>query len=384
MPIYLKKQFIIAVYILLALITAFKQYHKGSYNNYKIYKYTFINAVEQKPLYANYPANYDDSNHYGPIFSFVIAPFAILPDGLGCILWNIFNALLFLYGIYSLPFNSKYKGIISLLCFHEALVALISFQFNVGLTGLILISFSAIIKQKEIKSALAIVLGTLIKLYGIVGLAFFFFSKNKIRWILAGICFFVLLTFLPSILNNFSFTASSYKEWYSSLVVKNQLNASLNSYQDISLMGIFRRTLHNAAIPNLPFLITGLIIYSLPFLRISKYDNINYRLLLLASTLIFVVIFSSGSESPTYIIAFTGVVIWFMVQNRPYSKFIWALFIFAFILTTMSPSDLFPKILRDTYVRPYALKALPCALIWITIIYQMLFSELKINKLNYE
>lgn len=384
MPFYFKKQFIIGIYILLAVITAFKQYHRGNYNNYKIYKYTYVNSVEQKPLYAQHPLHYFDSNHYGPFFAFVIFPFALLPDGLGCILWNICNALLFCYGLYSLPFNQKTKGLIALLCFHEALVALLSFQFNVGLTGLILISFTAIINEKEIKSAFAIVLGTLVKIYGVVGLAFFFFSKHKIKWIAAGLGFFLVLTLLPFVINNLGFTINAYKDWYVSLVEKNQANAGLGSYQDISLMGIFRRVFQNPLIPTWPFLVPGLILYGLPLLRTSLYKNLDFRLLMLASTMIFVVIFSTGSESPTYVIAFTGVVIWFVIQPRPYNKWIFALFIFALVLTSLSPSDLFPAYLRNTYVRPYALKALPCVLVWLTIIYQMLFSTIKENKVVYE
>ena len=99
--------------------------------------------------------------------------------------------------------------------------------------------------------------------------------------------------------------------------------------------------------------------------------------MLLASVLIFTVIFSSGSESPTYIIAFTGVSIWFMVQASPKSKGILFLFVFAFLLTSMSPSDLFPKIIRDTYIKPYSLKAFPCVLVWLIIIYQMLTIDFK-------
>lgn len=46
--------------------------------------------------------------------------------------------------------------------------------------------------------------------------------------------------------------------------------------------------------------------------------------------------------------------------------------VFDFVLTSLSPSDLFPKYLRDEFVRPYALKALPCAIIWIKLICEML------------
>jgi hypothetical protein len=97
----------------------------------------------------------------------------------------------------------------------------------------------------------------------------------------------------------------------------------------------------------------------------------------LASVLIFTVIFSSGSESPTYIIAFVGVAIWFVIQPKPISNFYVALLIFAFLLTSLSPSDLIPTYLKDNYIRPYALKALPCVLIWLAIVYEMLINKFK-------
>lgn len=93
---------------------------------------------------------------------------------------------------------------------------------------------------------------------------------------------------------------------------------------------------------------------------------------MLASVLLFTVIFSSGSESPTYIIAFVGVAIWFSIKQTPISKLDWFLLIFALLLTSLSPSDLFPKFVRENYIKPYALKALPCVLIWFKISYELL------------
>ena len=54
------------------------------------------------------------------------------------------------------------------------------------------------------------------------------------------------------------------------------------------------------------------------------------------------------------------------------------LFVFCFILTSLSPTDIFPSYIRKTYVIPYALKALPCVLIWFKIVWEQLtldFSE---------
>jgi hypothetical protein len=142
-------------------------------------------------------------------------------------------------------------------------------------------------------------------------------------------------------------------------------------------MGMVRRFFQDSTIPNLPFLIGGVFLFGLQYLRINEYKEQAYRLMLLASVLIFTVIFSSGSESPTYIIAFVGVAIWFVIQPKPISNFYIGLLIFALILTSLSPSDLIPKYLKDNYIRPYALKALPCVLIWLAVVYEMLKNKFK-------
>jgi hypothetical protein len=380
----LDKRFIFVLFLLVAIVTALKQYMSGSFNNYLIFKYTFWHTINGQILYGEYPTEYMDSNHYGPLFAIIIAPFAVLPDALGMTLWNVANALLLFFGFYSLPLSTTKKSLIALICLHEALGALLSFQFNVGLTGLILLSFSYTVKQQETKAALAIVIGTLVKIYGVVGLAFFFFSLHKWRLIFMGLLVTGILFILPMVLHSAEFTVQSYVDWYERLAYKNSHNTT-SIMQDISLMGIVRRISGNPQLPNSIFLAGGIILFALPYLRVKQYKYLGFRLMLLASTLIFVVIFSSGSESPTYIIAFAGVAIWFVIQPTPKPAWVIGLFIFAILLTTLSPSDLFPKFIRENYIKPYALKALPCVLIWFAIVYQMLKEDFKqYTRLNHD
>ena len=82
-------------------------------------------------------------------------------------------------------------------------------------------------------------------------------------------------------------------------------------------MGIIRRVLNDEYFSNIPILLSGLLLFGLPYLRISQYKNKAFQVMLLASVLIFTVIFSTGSESPTYIIAFVGVALWFVLQPKP-------------------------------------------------------------------
>ncbi|RZK67583.1 MAG: DUF2029 domain-containing protein [Pedobacter sp.] len=374
--VFLKKlindrRFIFAVWILLAVIAALKQYTKGSYNNYLIFKHVYVHAVERLNLYLTYPDQYGDTNHYGPFFSLIMAPFAVLPDAIGTILWQVANTVFLYFAIKQLPLTYRKVNAVYWIIAHELLTALFSFQFNISIAAIIVLTFALIEKQKNFWAAMLIMLGTFVKLYGIVGLAFFFFAKNKLKFIIGGLAAFAILFVLPMAISSPGYILQSYQDWYNSLVHKNDINVSLTSFQDISVMGMARRISGNVELSNTPFLLGGLVLFGLPYLRVKQYKYLAFRLMLLSSTLIFTVIFSSGSESPTYIIAFAGVAIWFVLQRGPKNSWTIALFIFAFILTSLSPTDIFPRAAKE-FIRLYSLKALPCVIIWLIVIYQMM------------
>jgi Glycosyltransferase family 87 len=374
---FTEKKYIISLWFVVTLVSVIKQLLLEKYNNYNIFKGVFYHTINKLDIYGLYPSEYFDQNHYGPIFSLFIAPFALLPDYLGLPLWGLFNAGVLIYAIMQLPLKSSQINAVLWICLHEFLTTLLGVQFNPIMAAIIILSFVNIEKSKDVWATMFIVLGLFIKLYGIVGLAFFFFSKNKIKFILSFIMWSIIFFILPMVITSPEFIINTYTNWYHDLLAKNTENTSLTSYQDICLMGMVRRIFNDISIPNLPFLIIGLILFGLQYLRIKEYKQETFRLMLLASTMIFTVIFSTGSESPTYIIAFIGVAIWFVIQPKPISNFYLFLFIFAMVLTSFSPSDLVPRFIRDQYIKPYALKALPCVIIWFLIIYEMYFFKFK-------
>ncbi|MDQ7948294.1 MAG: glycosyltransferase family 87 protein [Pedobacter sp.] len=370
-----QKRTIICVYILLAVVASLKQYLHGSYNNYLIFKYVFWHTWEQKPLYLLDQA-YLDSNHYGPFFSIIIAPFALLPDSLGTLLWNLANTIVLLIGIFKLPLPENHKKIIAWICSHECLTSLLSFQFNVGITGLILLSFVYMEKQQSFKAALYLVIGFLVKLYGIVAFAFFLFNKKKLNFLGAVGVVLIVLFCLPMLLSSPSFMVQSYVDWFHSLTAKS-LDNEVNLMADISFLGFIRKTfglhinvLYGCALAGLLLLIA--------LMRSGMYRFKQYRMLILSYVLLCLVLFNTNVESPTYIIGFVGLAIWFILVEK--STYTYALLIFAIILTSFSPSDLFPKFIRQQYVIPYALKAVPCILIWFDVAYRLLFVKFRENK----
>ena len=336
-----------------------------------VYKYGFINVIHQQNTFGPQPQHFNDLYHYGPVFAILMAPFALLPHGAGVILWVLFNAWILYKAIKTLPFSETQQTIILLMCAHELMTSSSNVEINPLIGALIIFSFTFIRDKKDMWAALVIILGTFIKLYGVVGLAFFFLCDNKLKFIGWLLIWSVVMFVLPMAISSPAYIIKTYHDWYFDLLEKNKSNIG-PSLQDISAMGLIRNIFNYRQLSNIVVIIPGILLFSTWYFRVNCFKNVQYQLLLLASTLIFVIIFSSSSESPTYIIAFAGVAIWFMNLNRPVTPLEIFLLVLALILTSMSPSDLFPRSIKMNYVVPYKLKALPCVLIWLKIIHETL------------
>ena len=349
-------------------------------NNYLIFKYTTIHAIDGENMYGEHPGEYLDKNHYGPFFALLFAPFALLPNWLGHLLWvgSLTGSLY--YVIRQLPLEEWQKNGIMLICFNDLLTASFNVQFNIAIAAMIVYTFVLIWQRKEWWASLPILVGTFVKLYGIVGFGFFFFVKNKWKFIAGAAIWTIVLFVIPMVLSSPQYVIDMYFQWYKYLVIKNTENVSLTSWQDISIIGFVRRLFQDPTIPSTPFLLTMVVLYGLTFLRISQYKNPAYQFLLLASTLIFPVLFSSASESSTYIIVFVGIAIWFVIQPQHDWK-VWSLLIFAFVFGSLNTVDIYPQVMR-TWLRVHSIKALPCTLIWLRILYEMMCSDLKNYKVG--
>ncbi|WP_448698625.1 glycosyltransferase family 87 protein [Mucilaginibacter sp. AW1-3] len=369
--LFTNQTFVLVLFFGLSLFFALKQDLLHVYNNYKIYKYTFYDLIHQQNLFLQYPQYFEDKNHYGPVFAVVIAPFYFLPDSIAVMLWSLFNTFMLYKAVTMLPIGNKKQIAILLICVNELVTASLSVQVNPFITSLIILSYVFIRNEKDFWAALVIALGTFIKLYGIVGLAFFFFSQNKLKFTLSMVFWFVVLFCLPMLFSSPHFVVQCYKDWYHSLSDKDIQNSG-STMQDISVKGMARRIFDVPNLSNIWFLIPGVVLFFSSYLKIKNYKYTGFQLLILASTLIFPIIFSSSSESPTYIIAFAGVAIWYVNAPRPVSGWDIFLLVFALILTSFSPTDLFPHYLSDHYTKRYALKALPCVVIWLKIVYETL------------
>lgn len=370
-PFFTNPRTLFGLWTLLAVVAGLTKMAPHRHNNFLIFRGVFWHTIQKLSLYDFYPTEYNDHNHYGPIFSLVIAPFAVVPDAIGLLGWLVVLALGMYYAVRRLPLEEGRQIFLYWFCAHELLTALQMQQFNIAIAAIIIGSFAAIEKGREVTAAFLIVLGTFVKLYGVVGLAFFFFVKRKPRFILALIGWSVVCFVAPMLISSPEYVVGQYVEWYERLAAKNGEN-TFSLMQNISLLGMIRKASGSASYSDLLVILPGLALFGLPYLRFGQYRHLAFRYAILSSVLLFVVLFSTGSESSTYIIPFAGIALWY--TTSPWKRSGWdvALLVFAFVLSSLSPSDLFPRSLREAYVLPYALKALPPTLIWLRLSYELL------------
>jgi hypothetical protein len=240
-------------------------------------------------------------------------------------------------------------------------------QTNGLIAGLLILAFGLLEKDKLFLATLAIVLSIYIKLFGLVGFALFLFYPKK--WKIALYTFFwlVLLFAIPLIFIDFSQYMLQLSSWKNLLF--NDHNASFG-YSVMGLLHSFLSLFSAEVIFNKNLIVLlGVLVFLLPLIRIKQYSDFRFRLMTLSSILIWVIIFNHKAESPTFIIAIAGAALWFVISEKTTFNII--LIVFAIILTSLSPTDIFPSFIRNEFIMPYSLKALPIVIIWIKLIVDM-------------
>jgi hypothetical protein len=160
-----------------------------------------------------------------------------------------------------------------------------------------------------------------------------------------------------------------YQSWLHLLL--NDRSASIG----LSVMGLMESWFQLAAVKNI-VTVAGFALFLLPLVRWRLYGDLHYRLLFLASALIWMVIFNHKAESPTFIIVMAGIGIWYFAGARDGLDKV--LLILSFLLISMSVSDLVPPGIRNGFIRPYGIKAVMAIVIWVKIVYEQLTLPKKI------
>jgi len=367
--------------VAIALLNAVKG---DAINNFIIFKQSFFHLKNHTNLYVEYLNEYKDHYYYSPSFAVLVTPFVFLPKILAPFVWGFFDAWVLFYAIRKLPIQSKYQNFILILSANEMMNATANLQSNGIMAATIILAFVYLLKQKQSASALMMLVGFFIKLYSITGLAFFFFSKQKIKFILYFIFWSVVIFCLPLIIVSPANLIQCYRDWFAALSLKSNFDLTVPMHQnmvDITLQGMVKRIFD---LPNLNkwlFILPALIIFGAQYLFYQYFKNPVYQLYILCSVLLFIIVFNTGTESPTFIIGVPAICLWYCLQHK--TKWINTIFVVSIFLSSFSYSDIFTPWFRTHVMMPYALKALGCFIVWLTIAFQIYtkqFLQLSISK----
>lgn len=337
------------------------------YNNYMIFKYSFHHLVQDKDLYIQHPEEHYDLFKYSPSFALIFGVFAALPDFIGILFWSLINALVLYFAMFSLPnLTIKAKASMLLIVIIELMTSMQNTQSNALIAGLIILAFVMLERKKPFIAALFIVSTIFIKIFGVVAFALFIFYPKKGKLVLYSIFWSVLMLFLPLLVIDFSQLRFLYSSWLNLLINDHSV------FEGISVIG-WLKSCFNVDISKEFIVIIGAVLFLIPFIRVRQYSNYLFRILTLSSVLIWIVIFNHRGESATYIIAMSGVAIWFFSQEIKSGNLI--LLILAFVFTSLTPTDIFPRTIRIYFIKEYALKAVPCIVVWLKILYELMFQR---------
>lgn len=363
-PIFRDFRFIVGVYAALALLASIKVTFLEGSNNYSIFYHSLYHLLDGRSLYAEYPAEYSDHYHYAPTFAALFAPIFALPYAAGLFLWQLLFAAVWVYAVYQLPLTAGQKALAYWFSLHELFTSLVNSQTNPLIAAIPIFAYLCFEKRQPVWAAFFIVLGFNVKIYSLVAGGLFLLYPQKGRFLLGMVLWLVVLGLLPLLLTSPDSLLMQYELWVRQLLIKSDHDKWANTS--------IHRLIHLFISPDVAtsaIIGAGVALFCTVYVRVRRYREFTFRMLMLASVLIFQVIFNPVSESPTYITAVTGVICWWFVS--PQSTLDRVLFISCFVLTVLSPSDLFPAFVRNELMVPYALKALPCVLIWFRVLYLM-------------
>ncbi len=341
------------------------------YNNFVIFKFSFRHLIENKNLYEHYPNQYADLYKYSPTFALIMCFFYYLPDSIGLVLWNSVNIFVLYYAISLLKsIDASKKIFIVLFLLPELILSTGNSQSNALIAGLTILSFNLFEKGKNSYAIFFILLGAFIKIYSITGLILFLLYPNKLKSLL-GILFWTIALFLvPLIVVDFGDLISQYKNWYQllkadegqsigmSLFLYTQFILPLNDYKLLTL------------------LFGGLILIT-PLFRHKQYSHELFRIRYLSFILVWMVAFNHKSESPTFVIAMSGIGIWFFSSKQ--SPISTALVILTFIFTSIWFTDLIPDALKTYFIRLEYIKSFFPVLVLFAIYYGLLLKKTKLK-----
>ncbi len=361
------RRWLLALYATSAVLVAIQKGVLTQSNNFAVFRWAAINLLAGTDLYAAHPGQHVDFYKYSPTFALLFLPFARPPFALALLAWNLLNALLLYYALVRLLPGRP--GVIALaLVYLELLLSLQYTQSNALVAASMILAFLAFERGRQLGAALWIALGTFIKLFPLAGVTLALFHPRRWRFavLLAGLA--VVLAALPLVVVSPDALAAQYRSWRA-IEAADTLNRGYSLMQYLYMWV-------GADWPNWPVQLAGTVLLLLPFaLGRRRWGEYRFRLRFFCSILVYAVLFNHQSETATFVIAFTGIAIWYVSSERnPWRTAVVAAMLLVMLLHDV---EIVPLWVKDQIFVPHRLKGIPCVAAWVALEAELLATALR-------
>ncbi|MCX5755471.1 MAG: glycosyltransferase family 87 protein [Gemmatimonadetes bacterium] len=364
-------QIILGVYVATAIAVAVQRTMLSRENNFWIFRAAFAHLRAGSDLYAAYPDVHADFFKYSPTFALLFGPFAVLPPTIGYALWATVSAVAVWYGVARLL-----PGRAAVMTLAIAWIAVVGdlqrAQSNALVAGLMIIAWVGYERGKQLPAAMAVAAGGFVKLFPLAAGMGALLHRRWLRFCLSLVAVLAIGAALPLVAAGPDSIAAQYRSWYA---LETRDAAPMPRYgtggADLyaGLMGQFR-VWFGVDWPHWPVQLAGLVILLLPLLtQRNRFGERLFRIQLLASLLVFCVLFNHQAESPSYVIAIIGAAIWF-AASQP-ARWRTALIVACIAIVNLMSTDLMPRAWYREYYVPYLLKTIPLIPLWILMQFEL-------------
>lgn len=362
------------IYLIGLAITIFitlKEVICMSYNNFQIFSYGSIDFWRGVNPYS-------DWNHlsilgkqldvflYGPLFSILFTPFTILPGWISVFFWNSFTYSLFFLSVFTLPDRFSFSRKRFFFFFSSLLLfsTLLSVQFNPVVAALFLFSFTLLEKNRPFWAVLLILISGFTKVYGIFQIIMLLFYPRLQRNVVYALFIGLFLFLLPVVHIPINKLINFYQSWLT--VVTGHLEVQRYSLYRVLILlyGSIGKYTGFISLSVLSVIIT----LTLTRLKLFR-ESFLYRAQFLGILMGWAILFSTGSERHTYVIAVVGYAIWYSCSGltRPDRILLWI----NFLLLGIMPVDLIcPWVISNFILAKLHLGVIVFSITWFTMAYR--------------
>jgi hypothetical protein len=350
--------------VVVAIIVITVQQVTGhDYNNYLTFSTSLKVLLSHESLYIPHPEYHQDLYKYSPTFALFMAPFTWQPVATGLFCWNLLNGLSLVAALRLLITDDRRAVIAIALVAIELATSLQNAQSNALVAALVIFAFVDLERQRNWRAGLSIAGGFFLKGYGLAAGVLALVYPQRLRAIGTTVVWFVALALSPLVILSIGELSQQYVDWFG---VRGTFEVTRNA----SVMRVWARYVDSGTNPLVLQAIGG-IVFLLPFGRVHAWPDPRFRLGLLCSLLVALVIFNNSAEPPTFIIAVAGGAIWY-ATGQPRSRLDRALVLALILGVSLISTDVYPRAWRGAFMGPYTGKAMGCLILWLRINWELL------------